>query len=195
MAKKTSSPLDPSDNRRTALLDAAIRVFARYGYRKTSLDLVAHAAGWSRQGLYVHFASKEDLFSATVQHALTQHLQDAQTALEHRHRALSTRLIDACDEWAGRYVGVGEEDATDLIEASKKIAGDVIQGFNTQFENALALAIASSPAMERYASSRVGALSVAQTLHLAVQGLKDRSPSRQSFRAKLKLMVTVILAH
>jgi AcrR family transcriptional regulator len=37
-----------SDERRAALLAAAAEVFARYGYRKASMDDVARAAGLSR---------------------------------------------------------------------------------------------------------------------------------------------------
>jgi AcrR family transcriptional regulator len=55
-----------SDERRAALLAAAAEVFARYGYRKASMDDVARAAGLSRQGLYLHYPTKDALFKAAV---------------------------------------------------------------------------------------------------------------------------------
>ena len=69
------------DARRRKLLDTALTVFLRYGYRKTSMDEVARAAQVSRQGLYLHFATKEELFRATVQHTLESSLAAATAAL------------------------------------------------------------------------------------------------------------------
>ncbi len=51
-----------------AILDAARRVFLREGY-SASMDLVAAEAGVSKQTVYNHFGSKEELFRAIVDHA------------------------------------------------------------------------------------------------------------------------------
>ncbi len=48
-------PVEPA--RRESILQAAVGVFLRYGYKKTSMDDLARAAGLSRQGLYLHFAT------------------------------------------------------------------------------------------------------------------------------------------
>jgi AcrR family transcriptional regulator len=50
-----------------AILDAAKRVFLREGY-SASMDLVAAEAGVSKQTVYNHFGSKEELFRAIVDH-------------------------------------------------------------------------------------------------------------------------------
>jgi AcrR family transcriptional regulator len=52
---------------REELLGAALRVFARRGYRDASVDEVAAEAGYSKGALYWHFASKEDLLSALLE--------------------------------------------------------------------------------------------------------------------------------
>src|SRR5437763_17218899 len=51
---------------RERILDAAMEMFARYGYRRASMDQVAEAAGLTRQAVYHHFQSKEALFRAAV---------------------------------------------------------------------------------------------------------------------------------
>ena len=48
---------------RDGILKAAQVVFARHGFRQTSMTMVAEEAGLSRQALYHHFASKEELFA------------------------------------------------------------------------------------------------------------------------------------
>ena len=53
MEIEESADVISGDSRREALLEAAVGVFARYGFRKTSMDEVARAAGVSRQGLYL----------------------------------------------------------------------------------------------------------------------------------------------
>src|SRR6516162_1033163 len=49
------------------ILDAAMRVFRRHGFRRSSIEQVAEAAGLTRQALYHHFSSKEALFRALLE--------------------------------------------------------------------------------------------------------------------------------
>src|SRR5579859_6700970 len=104
-------PLPPPDTRQEALLEAAVGVFARYGFRKTSMDEVARAAGVSRQGLYLQFADKEELFRKALTHKLTRQLSAAVIVLSRPGDPLEARLIAACDEWAGRFIGTMGADA------------------------------------------------------------------------------------
>jgi AcrR family transcriptional regulator len=46
---------------RDELLSAALRVFARRGYREAGVDEIAAEAGYSKGALYWHFAGKEEL--------------------------------------------------------------------------------------------------------------------------------------
>src|SRR5919204_224196 len=46
---------------RDELLAAALRVFARRGYREAGVDEIAAAAGYSKGALYWHFSGKEEL--------------------------------------------------------------------------------------------------------------------------------------
>ena len=52
---------------RERILDAAMDVFAQFGFRHASVDQVAQQAGLTRQAVYHHFKSKEALFRATVE--------------------------------------------------------------------------------------------------------------------------------
>ena len=52
---------------RTRILDAAMLVFRRQGFRRSSIEQAAEAAGLTRQALYHHFKSKEDLFRAVIE--------------------------------------------------------------------------------------------------------------------------------
>jgi AcrR family transcriptional regulator len=52
---------------RDALLTAALRVFARSGYRQAGVDEIAAEAGYSKGALYWHFSSKEDVLLALLE--------------------------------------------------------------------------------------------------------------------------------
>ena len=52
---------------RDELLAAALRVFARRGYRQAGVDEIAAAAGYSKGALYWHFSGKEDLLLALLE--------------------------------------------------------------------------------------------------------------------------------
>jgi len=52
---------------RDRILDAAMLVFRRQGFRRSSIEQTAEAAGLTRQALYHHFKSKEALFRAVIE--------------------------------------------------------------------------------------------------------------------------------
>lgn len=52
--------------REARLLDAAARLFARFGFDKASVEDIAHAAGVSKGAVYLHWTSKSSLFEAVL---------------------------------------------------------------------------------------------------------------------------------
>lgn len=52
---------------RDRILDAAMAVFRRHGFRRSSIEQAADAAGLTRQALYHHFKSREALFRAVIE--------------------------------------------------------------------------------------------------------------------------------
>jgi len=52
---------------REELLAAALRVFARRGYREAGVDEIAAEAGYSKGALYWHFSGKEELLEALLE--------------------------------------------------------------------------------------------------------------------------------
>src|SRR5262245_28736060 len=127
--------------RRRRLLEAALATFARFGFRKTSMEQVARAAHLSRQGLYLHFATKEELFRAVVQHFLSAALEAASARLRDPALPVEDRLAGAFDEWVGRYVGmVGADVTADLEEASDQLVGPLMTEHEERFVDGVARA-------------------------------------------------------
>jgi AcrR family transcriptional regulator len=189
-------PENSSDSqRRVVLLEAAVAVFKRFGYRKTSMDEVARAARVSRQGLYLHFANKEDLFRAAVLHALTRQMSAVTAVLSDASQPINTRLVAALDEWIGRQIGTLGVDATDLVETSGLLVNSLVPDYGRKFEQALADTISASPSlMKVYSASRLSPIHVAQTLHAAAVGFKEMSNSREAFLVSVSIAVQILLA-
>ncbi|GAA2756849.1 TetR/AcrR family transcriptional regulator [Actinopolymorpha rutila] len=182
---RQSSTVGDGD-RRTAVLDAALTTFARFGYRKTSMDEVARAARISRPGLYFLFASKEALFRAAVTQALERDLSAVEHVLADTGRPLPERLVDAFDQWAGRYVGPLTRDVTEVIEANPDLLGEVVETAPRRFEQLVCAAIAAQ-------TGRKAALPIAQTMISASIGLKHQAPSREFFLERLKVAIELLV--
>jgi TetR/AcrR family transcriptional regulator, regulator of autoinduction and epiphytic fitness len=163
------------------MLDAAVAVFARFGYRKTSMDDVARAAGVSRQGLYLSFANKEELFRRAVEHSLSGQLASAIAALSRAKDSLESRIIAACKEWSGRFVGSHDADAADLMCASTSLAGAILAEYEWQFEAALANAIGAAPVAARCAAAGLNVSDFARALHATARGLKQTCKTQEEF--------------
>jgi len=183
-----------ADPRQLAVLEAAVAVFARYGYRKASMDEVARAAGVSRQGLYLQFANKEELFRKALEHSLNHQLTAAAAALSRREHSLESRLLAACDAWSGRFIGSIGSDAADLMCASTSLAGTTLTHYETQFELAVARAIADSPLNVYCTAAGIRPADLAHVLHATARGLKQSSSSRDEFVAGMTVAARMFCA-
>jgi AcrR family transcriptional regulator len=56
-----------SERKRDEIQRAALHLFSRDGYERTSVDAIAAAAGVSKRTVYNHFGDKENLFLSVVQ--------------------------------------------------------------------------------------------------------------------------------
>jgi AcrR family transcriptional regulator len=61
-----------TDEKRQAIVDAAIAVFEESGYERASMTSIASKVGGSKATLYNYFSSKEALFAASMTHALEE---------------------------------------------------------------------------------------------------------------------------
>jgi AcrR family transcriptional regulator len=69
-------------SRKDEILDAASKLFARHGYKKTTLDEVAGEIGIVKSALYRYFANKEELFNAMIDRIAGEHMDAAEKAVQ-----------------------------------------------------------------------------------------------------------------
>jgi AcrR family transcriptional regulator len=82
MDRRTRAARAEGRDGRSALLDAAGRVFAERGYKEASVDAIAAEAGFSKGAVYWHFTGKEDLFFALLEERIDRPLSESIRLLE-----------------------------------------------------------------------------------------------------------------
>lgn len=184
MSNTVEVPPTPGDAvRRDAVLESALRTFARFGFRKTSMDDVAREAQISRPGLYFLFSSKANLFRAATDHGIEQDLRSAQQAFQAQDRPVRERIADAFDFWAGRYVGP-LQDVSAVLEDHPDLLGPVARGGPGRFEQMLITALREAGDPEPEA--------VAQTLVSASIGIKRQAVDRAEYRARMGTTIRLL---
>jgi TetR/AcrR family transcriptional regulator len=66
----TKAPTRIQKRNRAAILSAGLDVFSQYGFRGTTLDQIAEAAGLSKPNLLYYFSSKEAIHTALLERLL-----------------------------------------------------------------------------------------------------------------------------
>jgi len=169
---------------RERALHAALQVFARFGYRKTSMEQVARAAALSRQGLYLLFQNKELLFRATVAFGVERRLAAARAAAC-GDADVAQRLRDTMFAWHRDLVGLEEldelgkamlEQAAALHEEGERAFGELLAGLFAE--------------LGARGEARAGA---ELTLLAASRGLVRRAASVDAFAEQLGVVVDVVV--
>lgn len=63
-----SNKRSKNETKRQQILDAAVTLFTEQGYAATGMDLISKTADVSKQTVYSHFGSKDELFSASIEY-------------------------------------------------------------------------------------------------------------------------------
>jgi TetR/AcrR family transcriptional regulator, regulator of autoinduction and epiphytic fitness len=192
-------PSTSDSTRQERVLAAALEVFGRYGFRKASMDEIARSADISRQGLYLHFASKDALFRAAVRQELDTALGEVSRSMDEKGVGLERRVIGALDAWLGRYVGsMLAPDIRNLLQNPGMHLGDIVDPARAAFAARLAAAIGA--AMSDKDRTRLGVTpeEITAALHTVAQGAKYLSnahaESREEFVARMTVAVRVVFA-
>jgi AcrR family transcriptional regulator len=178
--------MDGKESARQAhVLETALTVFVRHGFRKTSIEDIAKAAGISRQGIYLHFKDKDAIFSASIQKALDDGLQAANRILDDDRPTLEEKLFKALDEWFGRHVGLLDPEASDLLAQCERVLGDAVGKSRSSFQKKLEKAVLGRPARKTKGADKRAA-TIADMLCACGMTWKHSLASRQEFSEKMR---------
>lgn len=189
MVSESDLRQDGGADRRDAVLRSALTTFARFGYRKTSMDEIARVARISRPGLYFLFASKAELFRAAATHVLQEDLTEVERILGESRSPLRGRLIEAFDQWAGRYIGPHSNDIAVVIETNPDLLGGLTLEAPARFSALITAAVqAGLPNLEPQRGA-----AVAQTLISVSVGIKYQVDDRGTYLDRFATAVDLLL--
>jgi AcrR family transcriptional regulator len=182
-----SEVAEASSSRRTAILDVAIRVFLRYGFKKTSMDDLARAADLSRQGLYLHFANKEEVFKESVLHFVAQTRAASRAALANDKLSLEDRLLAAFEAVHTHSLGETEtQHSAEILEAATQFLGPLVRQIDEAIVEDVAQTLRAAGLVAVWKDVGVSAKDLADELCSVSHGLKHRVSSVDEYRDSMR---------
>ena len=100
------------------ILDGALEIFSRYGYRGATVDQIAEASGMSKPNLLYYFRRKHDIYVAVLRRTLEMWLQPLEEISE---------TGDPAEELT-RYIAKKLEFSRTNPQESRLFASEILQG-------------------------------------------------------------------
>src|SRR5258707_2648166 len=180
----------PGSPQREAILEAATAIFLRYGFKKTSMDDVARAAGVSRQGLYLYFDTKDLLFRESLQHLMSRLISDARAAAEDANLSFRDRLLGAFEAvHCSAFHNASREDALELLQSSQSAAGALLVQSERDLMGIVAALLTEAGAADRWGEAGVTVAELSEQLLMSAKGIKTSVSTRAAYPERI---VTVI---
>ena len=173
---------------RELILTTAISVFGRLGFKKTTVNDLAEAAQLSKQGLYLHFSSKQEVFVEAVKRYLDEGLGLTERELTKPKAALFDQLAGAMNAWFGRHLVTFTPDSFDVLEASDSLLANVITDYKEAFRAKLTTALAESSEFEK-SRNVCSPKEISQVLFLCGLTWKEGRLTRPEFMKKMALCI------
>ncbi len=180
-----------------------MQVFRRHGFRRSSLEQVAEAAGLTRQALYHHFDSREALFRAVIEHvhdaAAAAGLAAAKAA-EAEGKSLGDILIAQITARFGQFIAScdGSPHIDELFSEHLIQGRDLHLKYAARYEAQLAATIERSRRGQKLPlAAGMTPARLAHLIEMAIVGAKSAHPSMQppqAFLRDLEIMVRTLVA-
>lgn len=198
--RSESSVASPEDakGRIEQVAEAALRLFARYGYKRTSMDDIAREAGLARATLYLHFKGKDEVFRAMLA-GLGRHVETRcreVLALEGPFGTRLAALLAAHHGTAFSAFSAGEH-LGELKAVMVSIAGAELAAFEALFVGFARQLFEAAAARGEIAIERSGLTldALIATMMRAAAGAKyGELPSSEDYLSRLREIAAVFAA-
>ena len=183
-----------------AIVLAGLKLFTRYGYRKTSIDDIAQAAQVAKRTVYLHFENKAAVFLAILEYLGDQVRQRCVAA-----ERMSGTAVDRLTGLLDAYFGMGfelfskSEHMPELEETFSELARSRIGDLNVEFEDRLAKFLRSLQKTREIAGPPHG-LTVEQIVRIlfrAAEATKhdaDLQGDRKALQGRLRELAMLVIA-
>jgi AcrR family transcriptional regulator len=179
-------------DRQDAILDAAFHLFAGYGYRRVSMEDIAHRLGLSRTALYQHFRSKDDIFRSLADRHFATSLAAMRAVLAEPAADAAAQLRAAFAAKDGKFMEVvlGTPHGRELLDAGFALAA----GIAGEAEAAMAGVLADWIGRADPAGRLGPPAAAAQMVMAALKGLKTSAASPADYREGQAALARILAA-
>lgn len=180
--------LDEREVKRQRAADAALTVFQRYGFARTTMADIAEAAGISRPALYLLFPNKEEIFAAGVRSLNNRNLLAIRAEVAALD-GLEQQLTYVCQTWVGGGYDQAKQfpDAKDFTDLPLPPVQEAYAAFQGLLAELMAEAVEDS-------SWNTTADELARLLVVAMRGFKSEAKDRQDLDRLIALEVSAVVA-
>ena len=180
--------------RREAVLAAAMATFERYGYRRTSMETLAEAAGMSRPALYQYFRNKEAIFREMTQWALEVNSTAATTAAG-KARTPAAAIEAILDAVLDLHAGDDSQYSFEFLDDVLLRAADLWQQYEGRILEALQEQLrAAFKSRKRSAAPTADVADTAAALFYGTKGI-SLSPLTSAHRRKYVAVLTAAVVN
>ncbi|MEM9015356.1 MAG: helix-turn-helix domain-containing protein [Pseudomonadota bacterium] len=176
--------MDKSDE-----LREIVRVFAQYGFRKTSMRDLAESLGISRQAFYNRFPSKEAAFEWAAL-SLIQQSRDACLSALNGEGPVRVRIAEAFYAWIGQYVDLfkAAPHSAEIVTMVSDVSSEKVDKAAADIRKAIVKLLKnSSPGR-----TRGDAEALALTIHMAAKGLLSVVDNSRAYRRELERIINIL---
>jgi AcrR family transcriptional regulator len=188
---------------RIRILDAAMTVFRRQGFRRSSIEQAAEAAGLTRQALYHHFKSKEALFRAVIERLYEDAFAAETAAIAATEKAggsLADVIVASVTAKLGQLAKSldGSPHVEELFSEHLAQARDLYQKYTAAYGEQLATAIGRICHKQGLVlNAGMTPHDLARCIEMTINGTKSAYPSMQpaaAFLRDLEMMLRTFIA-
>jgi AcrR family transcriptional regulator len=182
-----------AEEKRVRIVNAATTLFSRYGFKRTSIDLLAAEAGVAKPTVYAYFKDKDAVFEAGVVAVCEDLIARAEAAGRGRG-SIDDRLAGMLAAKFTRYWELVQRSphAQELIDSQSRLGAETIARADKAFLRLLAAAIEES---EEVDLTRAGltATGLAHLLVRAASGAAYDATTVAAHRKNLTELVRVLM--
>lgn len=188
------------NDKRAAILEAALTLFGRYGYRRTSIDDIAREARIAKGTVYLYVNNKDALFRALSQSLLARVLEHARRATAQK-APVGERLLAILEAKFAFFHELLRHSphASELMDSTNRLCADIFATGDAAYARVLTKAVADAARRGELSPKRHG-LTAEQIAELLVAGAHGIGAmpgvvlSDAEFRTRLATFVRVTVA-
>jgi AcrR family transcriptional regulator len=183
----------PGSPQREAILMAATATFLRYGFKKTSMDDVAQAAGVSRQGLYLYFDTKDLLFREALQYLVSHMISTARSVAEDGNLSLRDRLLGVFEAVHGSaFQSASPEHASELLQSAQSTDGALLVQLDRDLMGIVAALLAEAGVADHWEQAGVTVAELSEQLLMSAKGIKASVDTLIAYRKRILTAIRIV---